>query len=205
VDWVANIIVVFGAVSFLALGGYMAWGGDRTASATAVLTVACFLVLLLFVSKFKHVKGFGFEGELWEQEQVKAAELRKSLSAISESLSQQIALIASRVGYWNSTLSVEELLGVIDSNTEWLSTIGRNREKRDEILAPLYSKVEQYYWNDARELVAKTLSDQQNILQDKINRSPADPPAEREVLRRQLDAINAASERARKFYFGHLS
>jgi hypothetical protein len=72
------------------------------------------------MSKFKHVKGFGFDAETWDEKQVEAAQLVDQLSSISEGLSQQVALLASRIGFWVSGLSNPELAALLRQTTAQL-------------------------------------------------------------------------------------
>jgi hypothetical protein len=192
VETVANWFVLIAAVAFLVLGGYLAFTGEKTASATAVLTVACFLVLLVVISKLKHVKGFGFEGETWDQEQVKAAELRKSLSEISEILSQQVSLIAAKVGYWDSALSLDELMDIIAKSNQWLQVIGISKERKDEILLPVYRRVEQYYWNECTETIRTDFAQQQQALQARLNIISGEKTEERQQIQAKIDADGTA-------------
>src|SRR5271166_95198 len=72
------ITYVITALAALALIGIALSLVRRKDSSKATITAALsfgFLVLLLLnMSKFKHVKGFGFEAETWDEKQVKAAE-----------------------------------------------------------------------------------------------------------------------------------
>ena len=87
---VANIVIALGAVGLLAVGGHLGFA-DKTASASAVLGFAFLLVVLLVAAKFKRVKGFGFEAEMWEQTQVEAAELVERLTHLSNAVAKQVA------------------------------------------------------------------------------------------------------------------
>ena len=55
-----NIIIALAAAGLFVLGGILAWQNKTSACAT-VLGFAFLLAVLLLVSKFKHVRGFGFE------------------------------------------------------------------------------------------------------------------------------------------------
>jgi hypothetical protein len=81
----------------------------RPTTVAAVLSVGFLMLLLLHMSKFKHVKGFGFDAETWDEKQVQAAQLVDQLSSISEGLSRQVALLASRIGLWGTGLTNPEL------------------------------------------------------------------------------------------------
>ena len=57
-----------------------------TTTITAVLSFGFLMLLLLHMSKFKHVQGFGFDAETWDEKQVEAAQLVDQLSSASEVL-----------------------------------------------------------------------------------------------------------------------
>jgi hypothetical protein len=76
--WVANTIVSVGAVVLLFTGVYLAIL-DNALNAATVLGFGFLFVVLLLLAKFKHIKGFGFEAEMWEEKQEEAAALVASL------------------------------------------------------------------------------------------------------------------------------
>lgn len=103
----------------------------KTPKATVVTSVFGFAFLalvLLHVSKFKHVNGFGFEAETWDEKQVEAGKLVDQLSALSDSLSQQVALLASRLSTAHG-LTVPELGELIEQTEKQLTaaSIPKNR------------------------------------------------------------------------------
>jgi uncharacterized membrane protein len=92
---------------FLGVGLYVAII-DRATAATVLLSFGFLFVILLVLSKFKRFKGFGFEAEMWEEKQEQAAVLVERLTLLSATLSQQVALIAAKLGLWGSGLSFKE-------------------------------------------------------------------------------------------------
>ncbi len=133
---------------------------------TAVLSMGFLILLLLHMSKFKHVTGFGFEAETWNEKQVEAAKLVDQLSSMSEGLSQQVALLASRIGFWDSGLTNPELAALLrQTNTQLQATTAISQTKRDEILAPIRLRIVTNYWNAARNLIDKAYLDKSKELQ----------------------------------------
>ena|SRR5271166_3431027 len=156
---VANFIISIGAAGLLALGGYLGFL-DRTASATAVLGFAFLLVVLLLLAKFKHIKGFGFEAEMWEEKQIEAAALVDRLTLLSEAVSEQMALIASKLGLWGGSLSNIELAELTEQVSRLLHAAGASTVRVSEILGPVYGRVELNYWSAAQRLVGDTLNNE---------------------------------------------
>jgi transposase len=76
-------IIAVAACILLAVGVGLAFS-DRAASAGAAWGVGFLLVALLLISKFKRIKGFGFEAEMWEQKQAEAAALVDQLKSLSK-------------------------------------------------------------------------------------------------------------------------
>jgi len=69
---VANTIAAAGAVALLVTGVIQAIRG-LDASVFVLLSFGFLFAVLLLLAKFKHIKGFGFEAEMWEQTQEEAA------------------------------------------------------------------------------------------------------------------------------------
>jgi hypothetical protein len=154
---VANIVIALGAVGLLAVGGYLGFA-DKTASASAVLGSAFILVVLLVVAKFKRVKGFGFEVEMWEQTQVEAAELVERLTDLSNAVAKQVALIASKLGLWRSALSHPEMADLMEQVAQLFAAANKPKAQRDEMLAPLYDRIELDYWSAAQGVIRNRLN-----------------------------------------------
>jgi|SRR6516162_68733 hypothetical protein len=95
------------AVALIVGGISLGWRKPpgNTGAVTAILSFGFLALLLLHMSKFKHVNGFGFEAETWDQKQVEAAKLVDQLSNTSAALNEQVALLASRLGLWGPGLS----------------------------------------------------------------------------------------------------
>ena len=82
-------ICALAATALLSLGVYLALKNYAITSGL-LLSFALLFTLLLLGSKFKHVKGFGFEAEMWEQKQEEAVNLIDKFSALSKVTSEQI-------------------------------------------------------------------------------------------------------------------
>src|SRR5262249_21640908 len=124
-------------------------------SVVALLSFGFLVLLLLHVSKFKHVNGFGFDAETWDEKQVEAAQLVDQLSSTSEALSQQVALLASRVGLWDAGLTNPELAALLQQTDKQLiannKTISASR--RNAILVPIRVRVSANYWHAAVNII----------------------------------------------------
>jgi len=101
------------------------------------------------MSKFKHVTGFGFEAETWDEKQVEAAQLVDQLSSASEALSQQVALVASRLGLWGSGLTNPELADLLQQTKKTLEAAKIPKARMDEILLPIKQRISYNYWKTA--------------------------------------------------------
>jgi hypothetical protein len=162
------------------------------------LSFGFLMLLLLHTSKFKHVNGFGFDAETWDEKQVEAAKLIDQLSSISEGLSQEVALLASRIGLWDSGLTNPELAALLQkTNTQLQATTTLPQARRDEILAPIRLRISTNYWNAARNLIDKAYLDKGKELKRKLEasqRSQADLDAYSDgttTLTKEATAIDA--------------
>jgi hypothetical protein len=102
------------------------------------------------MSKFKHVTGFGFEAETWDQKQVEAAKLVDQLSNTSAALNEQVALLASRLGIWGPGLTNPELIDLLQQMKTQLQAAALHEARIDEITAPVRRRIAMNYWFKAR-------------------------------------------------------
>lgn len=77
----------------------------------------------------------------WDEKQVEAAKLVDLLSSMTEALSQQIALLSSRVGLFDSALTIPELMDVYQRTKKQLVAASSPKSRRDEVLEPLRRRI----------------------------------------------------------------
>jgi len=147
-DFFYNLIIALATIGLLSVGGYLAWKG-RT-HAKWVLVFAFLFAVLLVCSRFKHVKGFGFEAEMWDQKQIEAAALIDRLTLLSESTAQQTGLIAARLGFMDSGLTNPQLAELLAQTEKTLTAVGTSKSKRDELTAPVINRIKWNYISDAK-------------------------------------------------------
>src|SRR4051794_2541030 len=140
-NYVSNIIISVGAILLLSVGIHLAIS-DKVAAFTSILSFAFLFVVLLLLAKFKRIKGFGFEAEMWEEKQEEAAVLVERLTLLSTTVSQQVALIAAKLGLHNGGLTSKETVDLLNNTQEILNITNVPEEKADQILAPLYDRIE---------------------------------------------------------------
>jgi hypothetical protein len=185
-----NIITALAAVGLFGVGAYLCWRTDSTAAATTALSFAFLVILMLHMSKFKHVKGFGFDAETWDEKQVEAAKLVDQLSSTSEVLSQQVALLASRVGGGRSALTNSELVDLLEQIAKTLGAASIPKSRRDEISAPIRRRIAMNYWIKARDRLSDILWGQ---VEEAMRPESPNPDMLSEVFegQRQLAAISS--------------
>ena len=187
------ILTVAAAVSLIGAGILLCFRKQPPTAPTiaTVLSVGFVALLLLHISKFKHVNGYGFEAETWDEKQVEAAKLVDQLSSISEGLSQQVALLASRMaGFWGPGLTNPELAALLrQTDTQLKATTTIPPTKRDEILAPIRLRISTNYWNAARNLVIKAYQNKGNELQQELSHVRQQHTSEA-VVQNQLEILS---------------
>jgi len=174
-QYIANGIITLSAIGLLSLGGLLAFKDQK--AAIAVLGFGFLMAVLLVISKFKRFKGFGFEAEMWEEKQIEAAQLIDRLSTMSEAISRQVALIASRLGLWDSAFSNLELIDLIEDTRRLLVAGGISKEKQVELLLPAVQRVERNYWFAAQHQINKTYNAQMDNLRAQERQLPRDQRA----------------------------
>jgi hypothetical protein len=146
-DKISNFIIAVAAIGLLIVGSCLALAyNDRTQAAGVVLGFAFLCLILLVCSRFKHVKGFGFEAEMWDQKQIEAAALIDRLKLLSESNAQQTALIAAHLGLMDSGLTNPQLAELLVQTEQTLVAVGTPKSKRYEFTAPLIERIKMNYF-----------------------------------------------------------
>jgi hypothetical protein len=170
------------ATALIAAGIYLCFRTPRATAPTigAVLSTGFLILLLLHMSKFKHVKGFGFDAETWDEKQVEAAKLVDQLSSVSEALSQQVALVASRLGLWGSGLTNPELVHLLKQLENTFDAAKIPKVRREEISLPIRQRIAYNYWEKAYTNLDATYVHQEQNANSQDVRKELDP--ERDVL-----------------------
>jgi hypothetical protein len=184
------VITAFAAVALLGIGIFSLCRRETSSKAavTAVLSFGFLALLLLNMSKFKHVKGFGFEAETWDQKQVEAAKLVDQLSSTSEALSQQVALLASRLGIFGASLTNLQLLDLLQQTEKILEAASIPKARRDELLLPIRQRIAYNYWEKAYRNVAEIYDHQAVSLSHQGDQNKATELRNEENELQKLDA-----------------
>jgi hypothetical protein len=116
------------------------WLGFVDKPKASLITAGLTLVLFIFVflARFKRFKGFGIEGELWEQEMEQAAELRRGLEGLAEQLGESVAwqMFSTSVGWSDAVPPLQTRLAIVDRTTGILRDIGIPPARVDELNRP---------------------------------------------------------------------
>lgn len=140
--------------------------------------VLCFLIVILSASKFKHVSGFGLDAEMWDQQQVQAAVLVKTLTQTSESLAKEIALVSSGVGMLGG-LPNASFKTILEQENVLLDAAKIADDERAKILEPIYDRVEQNYRIQAQYVVGQAYTAAINNVNSSMPNSNMDQFEER--------------------------
>jgi hypothetical protein len=155
---VAFAIVLFGVATYL-------FAREKSVPASAAMGFVFLFIVVLSLSKFKHVNGFGFEAETWDQKQVEAAGLVEKLSTLTEATSQQVALVASKLGLWDSGLTNPQLGELLKQTHQILGGADIAPSRRDQILEPIVKRITQNYRTAAYQFVTRAFQQREQSLQ----------------------------------------
>lgn len=110
---------------------------DRVPAGTLMAVLGLLLLAFVQLSRFKHIKGLGFEAELWESKQEEAAELIDQTRALLKILSAAMLRAAPRMGRMMSGFNRRELLALATEVGTSLKSAGITSDDfeamRDEI------------------------------------------------------------------------
>jgi hypothetical protein len=167
------VSMIAGAVG-LFYAGYKKILADQQASATVALSFGFLLVVILTISQFKHVKGFGFEAETWDQKQVEAARLVDRLKILTEATAQELALIAARIGLYDSGFSIPELVDLLNKISHDLIESEIPPSRRQDILKPITDRIEFNYVSAAYLFVHQAFRKQHGLREGNVCRASDD-------------------------------
>jgi hypothetical protein len=192
-NYIRFVVVIF-AVGLFVVATYLYLSG-ATASATSAMGFVFLLVVVLTISNYKRIKGFGFEAEMWEEKQVQAAKLIDRLELLSKATTQQVALIAAKLGLWDNGLSNLELAEMVDVTRKILQSTGTSEAERKNILAPLYRRIVLNYINAARQLLENELKNARAVL-DEARKTTA--PDQMPKWQEQVGEVDKALKKERE-------
>ena len=176
---VAGVIALFYA-------GFKKVIEDKPGSATAAMSFGFLLLVMLTVSQFKHVKGFGFDAETWDQKQVEAAKLVDQLKGLTKATARELGFVASKIGLWDNGPSNQELMDIINTLTPVLKASGFEKEQRDELLFPLHQRIAFNYLAMATGEISKLIKLQYNVAEPNLCQSPRELPSPAKEYKKQL-------------------
>jgi len=176
---VAGVIALFYA-------GFKKVIEDKPTSATAAMSFGFLLIVMLTVSQFKHVKGFGFDAETWDQKQVEAAKLVDQLQGLTKATTRELVLVASKIGLWDNGPTNQELMGIINTLTPVLKASGLEREQRDELLSPIQDRIAFNYLVNALGEISASFKAQYNVTESNLCQSTREMPSPAKEYRQQL-------------------
>jgi hypothetical protein len=145
---VVFLLLVAGVLALFYVG-FKKLMADKVASASAALSFGFLLVVMLTISEFKHVKGFGLDAETWDQKQIEAAQLVDQLKGLTSATSRELALLASKIGLWDNGPSNQDLMGLINTLNPMLAAGGFDSDQRNNLLKPIYERIRLNYTVDA--------------------------------------------------------
>ena len=144
------------------------------------------LIVMLTVLQFKHVKGFGFDAETWDQKQVEAAKLVDQLQGLTKATTRELALVASKIGLWDNGPSSQELMGITNTLTPVLKASGFEKEQRDELLSPIQDRIAFNYPVRASSEIFSLFKLQYNVTDSNPCQSIREVPSPAKEYRQQL-------------------
>jgi hypothetical protein len=184
-DIVLQIGLGLGAAALLGVGIWLIVKGF-TRKAAVPLAFCVALAVILVGARFNHIKGFGLEAELWSDKQAEAVALVDRLKVLSVSTSEQAALLASRLGRWESGLSNKELVGLLQQTAQLLDTFQIDKARQEEILAPIRTRLEMNFAAAAYVAVDGALRDKANQLATSLANATSE---QRPALAKEMQTV----------------
>ena len=188
-----NFLRVGLLLAVLVLAASTVWLGaiDKTEAAMTTAALCFGLCIFVFLYRFKRFKGLGFEGELWEQEMEKAAELRRILKDLSQRVGEYIFWQLGPGSRWTDT--TKQRFSIIERTQQNLEAVGIDRQEIEELKRPWHKVVMRDLANPITERVSDAAKRTAEQLEKKIRdfggAVPAEKAAEYDALHKELGAL----------------
>jgi hypothetical protein len=112
----------------------------------ALLSFALLFTILPIATRFKHIKGFGFELDAWEQKEHEAVKLIDKLSNVSAVIAEQTISLTLGQGSWDSAPDNIELAKQLEQFDYIFMTTSLDEAKKNSITAPLIDRIKSEYF-----------------------------------------------------------
>ncbi len=123
VNWTG---LIFGSVGLIFIGFTIKFVSDeKIGSATATFGFSIFSFFFALLSRFKHIKGLGFEAELWEDKQKEAAELIDRLKDVVAIYSSEIVMGKVKAGRFSDGKRWRTVVPLYDSLVQQHNVLGQ--------------------------------------------------------------------------------
>jgi hypothetical protein len=179
------LLLVAGVLALFYVG-FKKLMADKVASASAALSFGFLLVVMLTISEFKHVKGFGLDAETWDQKQIEAAKLVDQLKGLTSATSRELALLASKIGLWDNGPSNQDFMSLIRTLNPVLEASGFDSDQRNNLLKPIYERIGFNYTVDAYMDLYQAFQAEYKIVESSPCHSASELPPEAAAFREKL-------------------
>lgn len=140
-DTCFRFVMLISGILLLCVGAYLSIY-DKTSSATSCFSFGFLLIVISVLSRFKHIKGFGFEAELWEEKQAEAARLVDTLRDATLIVGRQLVFVADKVGKPFNIPKAQDMISLEMDIEKMLKSNGIQAEEIEKILRPLSVDIE---------------------------------------------------------------
>ncbi len=110
----------------------------HAASATVMVGGLLVCLIFLYLSRFKRFKGFGVEGEMWEDKMQEAERVIDRLNKLAAATAAPTYRAIASVGRWTSAPDPNELALLVDPLDNALRDAGFSEDRINDIKAPVH-------------------------------------------------------------------
>jgi hypothetical protein len=203
-NFIRFLIIILVFILFV-IGAWL-YFQKATGPASSAMVFVVLLIVVLTITNYKRIKFVGIlEAEMWEEKQVQAARLIDRLELLTRTSSQQLALIASKLGLWDSGLSNPQTAELVDNVRRILETSGTTEAERKNILAPLYQRVALNYVQAAARMVDIELRKEHESTEAARRGAQQADEEKAQGLRERSQEIDEITRRLRELSFQNMA
>ena len=183
---IIKIFLGLASGAILIFACYIGFSQDKPQT-VAVLCAAAFLFLFFaFLSRFKKIKGFGLEAELWEQVQHDAETMIRELRQLALITAAPVTRLSATIGYFDSHYENNELHKLIMLIEKSLIKNGISKDEIESIKQPFHRRVVRSLYTPITKAISKKLNDKFDAASVEISKRHPQPIQDTAVYNREI-------------------
>lgn len=196
---IEKIVLFIIAIGLFCTAAYVGVVDKEAAVVTALGALALGVLCFAFLSKFKKFKGWGFEGETWENVQYEAQRIVKDLRHLAVVVATPLSLLSARSGTWGFGLKPKEMYEAYTATKTVLEKNAVSPEEIEKIVRIYHDRFSTYFCSriliPIRAEADKTIS----VMRDEIGKNFKSPISDHNGYNQAMQALHKLELERKQF------